>query len=121
MSDNVYTIKVVSERLKVSVETIRRLISSGKLKAMKVGGQYVITRPDIEDYFGSPRRARAIFDGKQIDYEHKCLVISTIVLEYLIELREITDKYKDNKDMTTELNAWNNNLFSKIKENSHGY
>lgn len=44
--------KELAERLRVSDDTIRNLIHSGKLKAKKIGGQYRI-RQDIAEAFES--------------------------------------------------------------------
>lgn len=45
-----YTVSEVQDILKVSVRTIRAYISTGKLKASKVGRSYVIKREDLEQF-----------------------------------------------------------------------
>jgi excisionase family DNA binding protein len=40
----------VATRLNVSVETVRRIIKSGALKAAKVGGQLRVREEDLEEY-----------------------------------------------------------------------
>lgn len=46
----VLTLTEVASRLGVSVETVRRLIKSGALKAAKVGGQFRVREEDLNDY-----------------------------------------------------------------------
>lgn len=48
-----YSIKEVAEILKVSTKTVYKHIWSGKLKALKAGRQYRITKEALEDYLNS--------------------------------------------------------------------
>jgi putative molybdopterin biosynthesis protein len=50
--EEVYTIEEVAKILKVSEETVRRLIASGDLDARRVGRQYRITRESINKFLG---------------------------------------------------------------------
>jgi DNA (cytosine-5)-methyltransferase 1 len=45
-----YTIEEVAKRLRVSTETVRKLIASGSLQSYKVGRQYRIPVQAIDDY-----------------------------------------------------------------------
>jgi excisionase family DNA binding protein len=49
MSDVVYTIEEVAKILKVSTATVRRMIDSGELKAIRIRGQIRIRKEDLED------------------------------------------------------------------------
>lgn len=53
--DEVYTIAETAKLLKVSEETVRRLIANGDLEARRVGRQYRITRETIDKYLGISR------------------------------------------------------------------
>ena len=44
------TLTEVAGRLGVSVETVRRLIKRGNLKAVKVGNQLRVREADLDDY-----------------------------------------------------------------------
>lgn len=51
------TLEEVAEILRVSVQTVSRLIEDGELKAAKIRGQWRVRRKDLDDYinrkFGS--------------------------------------------------------------------
>ena len=48
-----YTIDEVAELLQVSHSTVRRLIESGHLKSVRIGGQIRIRQRDLDDYVAS--------------------------------------------------------------------
>lgn len=52
-SRRLYTIDEVAELLKVSHSTVRRLIDSGHLKSVRIGGQIRIRQRDLDDYVAS--------------------------------------------------------------------
>lgn len=56
-----FNINEVARALGVSHDTIRREITKKKLETVKVGGQYLITQPDLEKYLGSRERYIALF------------------------------------------------------------
>ena len=56
-----FNIYEVARALGVSHDTIRREITKKKLGTVKVGGQYLITQPDLEKYLGSRERYIALF------------------------------------------------------------
>lgn len=45
-----YTLEEVAKILKVSVQTVRRMISEGELRASKIRGQYRIRKDELEAY-----------------------------------------------------------------------
>lgn len=48
-----YTIDEIAELLRVSHSTVRRLIDSGHLKSVRIGGQIRIRQRDLDDYVAS--------------------------------------------------------------------
>ncbi|MEQ8666630.1 MAG: helix-turn-helix domain-containing protein [Rhodospirillales bacterium] len=48
------TVKQVAMCLQYSERTVRRLIASGELKAVKIGGQWRITREAFDQFVGTP-------------------------------------------------------------------
>jgi len=48
--EELLTIDEVARILKVSIQTIRRMIDEGELKAIKIRGQWRIKREDLQDY-----------------------------------------------------------------------
>jgi excisionase family DNA binding protein len=57
MNPTLLTIKEVAEQLKVSDDTVRRLIWTGQLSAHRVLGQLRINRDDFDDYLARARAA----------------------------------------------------------------
>lgn len=49
--EEIFTIEEAARYLKMSKDTVRRLIRQKKLKAYKVGGQYRIRKADLERLF----------------------------------------------------------------------
>jgi excisionase family DNA binding protein len=54
-----YSLEQVAERLGLQVRTVRSYVRSGRLKAIRIGKQYRVTRESLEDLTGSapPRDA----------------------------------------------------------------
>lgn len=52
-----YTLKEVSEMLKVSMTTIYRYVESGKLGAVKIGNSYRVTDEDLRKFIDDCRVA----------------------------------------------------------------
>ncbi len=48
--EELLTIEEVARILKVSVQTVRRMIDESELKAIKIRGQWRIKREDLQDY-----------------------------------------------------------------------
>ncbi len=44
------TLEEVANELRVSVQTVRRLIEAGQLRAVRVGRQLRVKREDLDDY-----------------------------------------------------------------------
>lgn len=51
--DTVYSVTEVAKQLKVSIETVRRLIRSKKLPAAKFGNKYRISEEDLKKFLES--------------------------------------------------------------------
>ena len=50
MENTILTVSQVAEYLKLSEKTIRRLITSGQLKASKIGSSWRVQMIDIKNY-----------------------------------------------------------------------
>lgn len=48
--ERVFTIEEIAETLKVSVDTVRRMIRDGEIHAIKVRGQWRITKEALDHY-----------------------------------------------------------------------
>ncbi|MGW2664680.1 helix-turn-helix domain-containing protein [Nocardia tengchongensis] len=54
MTDRLYSVEEVAERLGLHVRTVRGYVRDGKLPATRIGKQYRITRADLEAFTGLP-------------------------------------------------------------------
>ena len=54
MSNQLYSTEEVAEQLGLHVRTVRGYVRDGRLRAVRIGKQYRITRADLEAFVGSP-------------------------------------------------------------------
>jgi excisionase family DNA binding protein len=54
MSSQLYSTEEVAEQLGLHVRTVRGYVRDGRLRAVRIGKQYRITREDLEEFVGSP-------------------------------------------------------------------
>ena len=59
MSEDVYTVELAAERLRLHPKTVLRFIAEGRLRAVKMGKSYRILRSDLDALIGSKRRPGA--------------------------------------------------------------
>jgi excisionase family DNA binding protein len=55
-----YSLEQVAERLGLQVRTVRSYVRSGRLKAIRIGKQYRVTRESLEDLTGSALKRDAV-------------------------------------------------------------
>jgi excisionase family DNA binding protein len=54
MAQELYSVEQVANRLGLHVRTIRNYVRDGRLKAVRIGKQYRISREDLEQFTGTP-------------------------------------------------------------------
>ncbi|MER6048631.1 helix-turn-helix domain-containing protein [Streptomyces sp. NPDC001793] len=54
MSDRLYSVEQVAERLGLHVRTVRNYVRDGRLPAVRIGKQYRIAHDDLEVFTGRP-------------------------------------------------------------------
>ncbi|MBB2915513.1 excisionase family DNA binding protein [Streptosporangium becharense] len=54
MSQQPYTVEQVANLLNLHVKTVRNYVRDGRLRAVRIGKQYRITREDLEAFTGHP-------------------------------------------------------------------
>lgn len=54
MSQELYSVEQVAERLGLHVRTVRNYVRDGRLDAVRIGKQYRIAREDLEAFTGRP-------------------------------------------------------------------
>ncbi|MFF5262205.1 helix-turn-helix domain-containing protein [Actinomadura viridis] len=59
MTEEMYSVEQVAERLGLHVRTVRGYIRTGRLKAVRIGKQYRIARADLDALIGRQRPAPA--------------------------------------------------------------
>ncbi|MDT0528934.1 helix-turn-helix domain-containing protein [Micromonospora sp. DSM 115977] len=60
MSEEMYSVEQVAERLGLHVRTVRGYIRAGRLRAVRIGKQYRIARADLDALTGRPALARPV-------------------------------------------------------------
>ena len=80
MSQELYSVEQVAERLGLHVRTVRNYVRDGRLKAVRIGKQYRITRADLEALTGGPAPAPARDAAR-----HRHVEVSSIVQVDAIE------------------------------------
>ena len=48
-----YTLQEIADLLQVNVQTVRRKVREGKIKALYLGKSYRVSRAALEEYFNS--------------------------------------------------------------------
>lgn len=51
--EEVYTVEEVSALLKTTIRTVREMIKTGKIKAVKIGKEYRISKNEIDRLFNT--------------------------------------------------------------------
>ncbi len=62
-----YTLKEISQKLDVSVATLRTYIEQGRLKALRLGRNYRVTQEALKDFLQSPVPASVAAPGPPED------------------------------------------------------
>ena len=75
MTQDLYSVDQVAERLGLHVRTVRNYVRDGRLKAVRIGKQYRIAREDLEALTGRPAAA----SGAQNDTPRRHVEVSSIV------------------------------------------
>jgi len=75
MSQELYSVEQVAERLGLHVRTVRHYVREGRLKAVRIGKQYRIAREDLEAMTGLPAAA---FEPEPVR-RHRHVEVSSIV------------------------------------------
>ena len=73
MTKQLYSTEEVAEQLGLHVRTVRGYVRDGRLRAVRVGKQYRITRADLEAFVGSP-----VVDPPEVG-RHRHVDVSSIV------------------------------------------
>src|SRR6476619_3545485 len=73
MSDELYSVEQVAERLGLHVRTVRNYVRNGRLRAVRIGKQYRIARADLEALTGGT------VPGPPVDVARRRVDVSSIV------------------------------------------
>jgi len=75
MSQDLYSVDQVAERLGLHVRTVRNYVRDGRLKAVRIGKQYRIARADLEAFTGQPASPTA----REAAGRHRRVEVTSIV------------------------------------------
>jgi excisionase family DNA binding protein len=73
MSKQLYSTEEVAEQLGLHVRTVRGYVRDGRLRAVRIGKQYRVTREDLEAFVGLP-----VVDPPEVR-RHRHIDVSTVV------------------------------------------
>jgi excisionase family DNA binding protein len=73
MTKQLYSAEEVAEQLGLHVRTVRGYVRDGRLRAVRIGKQYRITREDVEAFVGAP-----VVDAPEVG-RHRHVDVSSIV------------------------------------------
>jgi excisionase family DNA binding protein len=73
MTKQLYSAEEVAEQLGLHVRTVRGYVRDGRLRAVRIGKQYRITREDVEAFVGVP-----VVDAPEVG-RHRHVDVSSIV------------------------------------------
>jgi excisionase family DNA binding protein len=73
MTKQLYSAEEVAEQLGLHVRTVRGYVRDGRLRAVRIGKQYRITREDLEAFVGAP-----VVDPPEVG-RHRHVDVSSIV------------------------------------------
>jgi len=62
-----YSLEQVAERLGLQVRTVRSYVRNGRLKAIRIGKQYRVTRESLEDLTGAALKSDAVTRHRQVE------------------------------------------------------
>ena len=96
MTQELYSVYAVAERLGLHVKTVRAYVRDGRLKATRIGKQYRIARDDLEAFTGQATERGAIGRTRHVEV--------SAVVHIDAASRELHDR------LTTTLNASLNGL-----------
>jgi len=65
-----YTVSNIANMLNISIETVRRYVKTGKLKASRIAGQWRINDDDFKDFFEKNSNSNMV-EGKNGFLIHK--------------------------------------------------
>lgn len=97
MSDGIFTVDQVAERLDLHPKTVRRFIREGKLHARKVGGQWRITEQDIRSLIGDENREEGASAAVR-DIAEPVADLLPADSRQRVQVTSIVDVYVDNTD-----------------------
>src|SRR6266480_1859568 len=75
MSQELYSVEQVAERLNLHVRTVRNYVREGRLKAVRIGKQYRIARENLEALTG---RSASAFEREPVR-RHRHVEVSSII------------------------------------------
>ncbi len=74
MTNELYSVDQVAERLGLHVRTVRNYVRNGRLKAVRIGKQYRIARESLEALTGQPEPAAIRTDASRRHVEVSSIV-----------------------------------------------
>jgi len=108
MEDKFYSVDEAADKIGVHPKTIRRYIFSGKLEALKVGGQWRVYEEAMDKFMKTGTQCNHTHDNNQVSSDDFCVFMDSNYFdsEDPVQICTIVDYYvEEKKEVTPMVNA----------------
>ena len=100
-----FTVEEAAQRIGVHTKTVRRYIYSGKIKALKIGGQWRISEEDLNDYLNTGSCKQGC--DEEVNSDDFCVFMdgSAFDSEDTFQICSIVDYYIGRESLLKEISA----------------
>lgn len=108
MEEKFYSVDEAADKIGVHPKTIRRYIFSGKLEALKVGGQWRVYEEAMDKFLKTGTQCNHNHDSGQVSSDDFCVFMDSNYFdsEDPVQICTIVDYYvEEKKDVTPMVNA----------------
>jgi len=108
MEEKFYSVDEAADKIGVHPKTVRRYIFSGKLEALKVGGQWRVYEEAMDKFMKTGTECNHTHDGGQVSSDDFCVFMDSNYFdsEDTVQICTIVDYYvEEKKDVTPMVNS----------------
>ena len=117
-----YTVDEASNKIGVHTKTVRRYIYSGKIKALKIGGQWRISEDDLSDYLNTGSCKQGCNDeSNEVSSDDFCVFMdgSSFDSEDTFQICSIIDYYIGSENILKPISSEIMNLVTTYNESDN--
>ncbi len=108
MEERYFTVDDAAEKIGVHPKTVRRYIFSGKLEALKVGGQWRIYEESMDKFMKTGTECNHTSSGSQVSSDDFCVFMDSDFFQSddVVQICTIVDYFvEEKKEVTPMVNA----------------